>query len=207
MARVEPETVRLAGDRGFWLACAVVALAFARRHGLRDESLHRLTVVLPQGAHAPLLRAALAQAREGERSRAWLLPRLTTLGAYAATTSADAHALARRAALFTALRANAWVRASFGDQPAALWALARQIAALADEMTLAALDDPGAFALRFETALTRHFRQRAARVLEPQAQLVLQCWRALHSCWWPIGRRRAGCAAFSNCIHAVRRRC
>jgi ATP-dependent helicase/nuclease subunit B len=181
MAYVEAETVRLAGDRGFWPACAANALAFARRHGLRDESLHRLTVVVPQGAHAPLLRAALAQARGGERSRAWLPPRITTLGAYAATTSAQAQVLARRAELFAALRSHAWVRANFGDRPAALWALARQIAALAEEMTLAALDDPGAFALRFEAALARHFRRRAARVLEPQAQLVLLLWRALHA--------------------------
>jgi ATP-dependent helicase/nuclease subunit B len=181
MAYVEPETVRLAGDRGFWPACAASVLEFARRHGLRDESLHRLTVVVSQGAHAPPLRAALAQARAGERPRAWLPPRITTLGAYAATTPADAHALARRAELFAVLRSHAWVRANFGDRPAALWALARQIAALADEMTLAALDDPGAFALRFEAALARHFRRRAARVLEPQAQLVLQLWRALHA--------------------------
>lgn len=181
MARVEPETVRLAGDRGFWPACAAAALAFARRHGLRDETLHRLTVVLPQGAHAQLMRAALAQTRAEDLPRAWLPPRLTTLGAYAGAPPADPNAVARRAELFAALRAHAWVRANFGDRPAALWALARQIAALADELTLAALDDPRAFAQRFEAALARHFRRRAARALQPQAQLVLQLWRALHA--------------------------
>ncbi|MFN3565602.1 MAG: hypothetical protein ACK4V1_06420, partial [Burkholderiaceae bacterium] len=71
------------------------------------------------------------------------------------------------------------MRAHFGEEPAALWALARQIAALADELTFAAVDEPRAFAQRFESVLARHFKRRAARVIEPQAQLVLQLWRAL----------------------------
>lgn len=197
---MEPETVRLAGDRGFWPACAAAALAFAQRHGLRDETLHRLTVVVPQGAHAQLMREALVRARAGDRPQAWLPPRLATLGAYADAAPADALALVRHAELFAALRAHAWVRANFGEAPAALWALARQIAALADELTLAALDDTRAFAQRFEAVLARHFKRRAARVIEPQAQLVLQLWRALHA-----GRGASNDAA-TALLRALRRR-
>lgn len=175
---MEPETLRLTADSRFWPACADAVLAFARRNGLDDGALHRLTVVLPQGAHAPLARVALAAARGGRG--AWLPPRLTTLYAWAGVWP-DEGAVARRAELFAALRAHRWVRENFGAGAAALWALAREIGALADELTLAAIDEPHALAQRFEAALGRHYRQHAARVLQPQAQLVLELWRALHA--------------------------
>ncbi len=169
--------MRVAADRGFWPAFAEEALAFARRHGMADVQLHGLTVVLPQGAHAPLARAALAAARGA--AGAWMPPRLTTLAEWTGTAPEDG-SVARRAELFAALRAHRWVRENFDDRPAALWALAREIAALADELTLAAIDDPHALAQRFEAALARHYRRRAAHALQPQAQLVLRLWRALH---------------------------
>lgn len=175
---MKPETLRLPADRRFWPAFADAALAFAQRHGLAGAQLHRLTIVLPQGAHAPLARAALAAALGAPG--AWLPPRLATLGEWAGALP-DEGTVARRAELFAALRMHRWVRENFGDRPAALWALAREIAALADELTLAAVDDPHALAQRFAAALARHYRQRAARALQPQAQLVLELWRALHA--------------------------
>ncbi len=175
---MKPETLRLPADRRFWPGFAQGALSFAQRHGLAADRLHRLTVVLPQGALAPSARAALAAARGAEG--AWLPPRLATLDAWAGVRP-DQGTVARRAELFAALRAHRWVRENFGDRPAALWALAREIAAAADELTLAAIDDPHALAQRFAAALARRYRERAARALQPQAQLVLQLWRALHA--------------------------
>ncbi|MCX8005920.1 MAG: PD-(D/E)XK nuclease family protein, partial [Burkholderiaceae bacterium] len=86
--------------------------------------------------------------------------------------------LAARAELYAALRANDWVRSSFGAAPDALWTLARDILALCDELTFAAAGSVAAFEGRLQDSLARHYRQRAARVLDPQAQLVLALWRA-----------------------------
>jgi ATP-dependent helicase/nuclease subunit B len=79
------------------------------------------------------------------------------------------------------LRASAWVREAFGSQPATLWALARDVVQLCDELTLAAVSDADAFDSRLQASLARHFHRRAARALQPQAQLVLQLWRARRS--------------------------
>src|SRR5262249_1820368 len=84
----------------------------------------------------------------------------------------------RRLDLFSALRANAWIRSAFGDQPAALWALAASVDSVCDELTFAAVDGIDAIEARLEASIARHFHRRALRAVQPQAQLLLQLWRA-----------------------------
>ncbi len=135
--------------------------------------LHGIVVLLPSLAHAPALHAALHRALAG---RACIAPRLLTLEAWA---QVDAQReLRQRAELFQALRASEWVRQRFGDQAGALWALARDLALLGDELTLAACGEVEAFAGRWRSAVQRHFSRRAAQAADPQAQLVLALWRA-----------------------------
>jgi len=122
---------------------------------------------------------------------------------------------AARAELYAALRGNAWVREAFGDQPATLWSLARDVAQLSDELTWAAVDSPDAFEGRLAASLARHFHRRAARALRPQAQLVLQLWRARRSagdgCFRRLARARgtrfAGHGPAGLCVARCRDRC
>lgn len=70
------------------------------------------------------------------------------------------------------------MREHFGVQPQALCALAQQLEALADELSYAASARADLSAPDIEAALQRHYRQRAARSLLPQARLALELWRA-----------------------------
>ncbi len=166
------ERLSIATDAQFWPVSAKAVLEFAARTGQRQRQLQALTWLVPGGVHAVLARTAL---REALGQLAFIPPRVTLLTEWIGrplTTDTAA-----RAELFTALRANAWVRESFGTQPAALWALAIGVAQLCDELTWAAVG-ASAFEARLQASLARHFHRRAARALEPQAQLVLQLWRA-----------------------------
>jgi ATP-dependent helicase/nuclease subunit B len=167
------DRLTLAADEGFWpqAACAVTDLA--KRHGLAAPRLHALTWLVPTGVHAVLARTALRAHLGGV---AFMPPRISPLAAWLGRSLKSG--TAARTELFAALRANAWVRDAFGPQPAALWSLAAGIAELADELTWAAVDDAAGFAGRLQASLARHFHRRAARALQPQAQLVLQLWRA-----------------------------
>jgi ATP-dependent helicase/nuclease subunit B len=135
--------------------------------------LRRVQVIVPRALHAPLLRAALHAAMDG---RACIAPRIQTLEDWAGLESV--HTPPQRAELFEALRENAWVRDRFGSHAGALWSLARDVALLGDELTLAACGAVDAFTGRWRAAVQRHFSQRAAAAGEPQAQLVLALWRA-----------------------------
>ncbi len=172
-AAVPTERLILPADARFWPQAARGVVAFASRQGLPARQLHALTWLVPGGCHAALARAAL---REHLGGVAFMPPRITPFAAWLGRPLNSG--TAARAELFAALRANAWVRDSFGPQPAALWSLAAGIAQLADELTWAAVDDADAFAGRLQASLARHFHRRAARALQPQAQLVLQLWRA-----------------------------
>jgi ATP-dependent helicase/nuclease subunit B len=167
------ERQSIAADAGFWTAAARAVAEFATRCGLPQDRLQGLTWIVPNGAHAAHARAGLREACAGG---AFIPPRMAPLSAWLGQPLQAS--VAARAELFSALRGNAWVRAAFGDQPAALWALARGVAQLCEELTWAAVDGEAAFAGRLEAALARHFHRRAARALQPQAQLVLQLWRA-----------------------------
>jgi ATP-dependent helicase/nuclease subunit B len=163
----------VAADRRFWARAAEAVVEFALRCGLASTRLQALTWIVPAGAHAACARTAL---RERLGGVAFLPPRIAPLAAWLGRPMRSG--TAARAELFTALRGNAWVREAFGPQPAALWSLAAGIAALSDELTWAAVDDEQAFADRLQASLARHYHRRAARAMLPQAQLVLQLWRA-----------------------------
>jgi ATP-dependent helicase/nuclease subunit B len=172
-AAVPTERLILPADARFWPQAARAVVDFASGQGLPARQLHTLTWLVPGGGHATLARAAL---REHLGGAAFMPPRISPLAAWLGRPLRSG--TVARAELFAALRANAWVRDAFGPQPAALWSLAAGIAQLADELTWAAVDDAEAFAGRLQASLARHFRRRAARALQPQAQLVLQLWRA-----------------------------
>lgn len=147
-----------------------------RLRGEPGADLGGIDVVVPGWAHAPLLRSALHARLAAAGSPRWIPPRIVTLAAWAGEPEGDR--VERRVELFAALRGNAWVRESFGDQPAALWNLAAHVAAACDELTLAAIGDAASLEARLQSALARHFHRRAAQALLPQAQLVLRLWRA-----------------------------
>ncbi len=157
-------------DERWWPGVADLLRRFAES-GRRD--LRRVTVIVPRMAHAAALRTALVEAWPGV---AFVGPRTTTLEDFAGIER-----LARwrqRAELFDALRDSDWVRDTFGTQPGMLWALARDVAALSDELTLAASGAVDAFAGRWTQAVQRHFSRRAAQLGATQAQFVLALWRA-----------------------------
>jgi ATP-dependent helicase/nuclease subunit B len=167
------ERLHIAADAGFWPAAARAVCDFATGQGLPGRELQSIVWLVPDPAHALLAKGAMRQALSGAP---FIPPRITPFAAWLGLPMQSG--TAAQAELFTALRGNAWVRASFGAQPAALWALARGIARLCDDLSLAATDQSDAFAERLLACLSRHYHRRAARALQPQAQLVVQLWRA-----------------------------
>jgi ATP-dependent helicase/nuclease subunit B len=167
----------IVADAGFWPAVADAVLRM-RQTVQKDPTadLRGIEVIVPGWAHAPYLRNALQAllAREGKARS--IPPRIHTIATWAGYGADDT--IERRLELFAALRANDWIRSAFGDQPAALWNLAAQVASICDELTLAALDGADAFEDQLRASLARHFARRAARAIQPQAQLILQLWRA-----------------------------
>lgn len=167
------ERRRLPADDRFWTDAASAVRDFAGAHGAVARQLQSTTWIVPGGPHAALARSALHVAFSNQ---SFIAPRIALRSDWLGLTIGGG--TAEHAELFTALRANRWVRDTFGAQPATLWALARDIALLCDELTWAALDAPAAFDGRLQASLARHFHRRAARALQPQAQLILQLWRA-----------------------------
>jgi ATP-dependent helicase/nuclease subunit B len=167
----------ISADMGFWPGVADIVL---RLQAATDEvaraDLRGLDVIVPNWAHAAPFRKAL-HARLSASGHARLIPpRIHTLATWTGEVIDDT--IERRLELFAALRGNAWIRAAFGEQPAALWALAAQIDAVCDELTFAAVDGADSLEAKLESSLTRHFHRRALRAVQPQAQLILQLWRA-----------------------------
>lgn len=169
---MKPEELHLTADASFWPETARAVHDFAVRMGAPDRQLQSITWIVPGGTHAGLARAAFVHRFAG---RPFIPPRIVPMTEWLGPLRAGTRALAE---LFSALRSNAWVRGTFGGQPAALWALARDVSALCDELSLAAVDGAEALEGRLQASLVRHFHRRASRALQPQAQLVLQLWRA-----------------------------
>jgi ATP-dependent helicase/nuclease subunit B len=167
------ERLAIATDSTFWLAASCAVRDFAQRLDLPARQLQALTWLVPGGEHAVLARKALHGALGNV---ACVPPRIVPLAAWLGMPLR--RGTAARAELFTALRANDWIRAHFGNQPAALWSLAAGIAQLCDELDWVAAAAPEAVERAIEASLARHYRRRAAHALQPQAQLVLQLWRA-----------------------------
>jgi len=165
----------VAPDLRWWPGVAALVLDLARdgAAGPAVRDLRAVVVIVPSPRHAPLLRAALYEALG---RRAFVAPRIRTLEDWAGVDAADLPG--RRADVFDALRGSAWVRERFGTQAGALWTLARDIALLSDELTLAACGAAEAFEGRWRAAVQRNFSQRAAAAGDPQVQLVLALWRA-----------------------------
>lgn len=170
---VSLDRISLPADARFWPRAARAVADFAAASGLPAQQWQALTWLVPAGVHAVMARAAL---RQQLGPIAFIPPRIVPLAAWLGRPLRSG--TAARAELFAALRSSGWVRESFTAQPAALWALAEAVAQLADELTLAAVGDADAFAARLSASLARHFHRRAARALQPQAQLVLQLWHA-----------------------------
>ncbi|HTT13613.1 MAG TPA: PD-(D/E)XK nuclease family protein [Burkholderiaceae bacterium] len=176
MTQALTESVAVA-DAGFWPAVADAVLRLVGPdEGSAPRDLRRADVILPSWSHAQPLRTALQAGLRAEGSRAFIPPRMYTLAAWAGEVADGA--IERRVELFEVLRGNEWVRTAFGPQPAALWALATNIEAVCDELTFAAVDGSEALEARIEASLARHFHRRALRTMLPQAQLILQLWRA-----------------------------
>lgn len=168
--------VRVPADARFWSAVAAQVARSSSAHGDVERDLKSVRVVLPSWTHAAAVRKALGALWNAS----FVPPRFSV---WPEMGAAGPGRVTRRAQLFDAMRSNAWVRRNFGTQPEALWSLALQVESIADELSYAAFGEASAItqrvdAARIETALARHYRQRAARVLAPQARLVLELWRA-----------------------------
>ncbi len=190
---VSLETVSAPLDGRWWDVAASRLLQFAERCRLPPRDLSALTVLTPRVSDAPWLRAALHRALGA--SGCWMAPRIATPERWACAPPGPQ--TERLVELYEALRASDWARDAFGDRPAALWALAAELAGLADELTLAAVGSDQAFEGRWCDSVARHFQRRAARAASVQSQLVLQLWKAHSSARFGAGalleswRRRA----------------
>lgn len=167
------ERLAIGADARFWSRAAEAVRDFAARHGIAGRQLQRLTWIVPAGHHAGLARTALAASLG---PGAFIPPRIVPFEAWARHPLRTG--VAGRVELFGALRDNAWIRETFGGQPAALWSLAEAVAELSDELTWLATADAAALDGRLQASLARHYFWRAERVLAPQAKLVLELWRA-----------------------------
>ncbi|NIO39175.1 MAG: hypothetical protein GTO41_02630 [Burkholderiales bacterium] len=151
------------------------ALALLARDLLADFSqtapdLSGAVVVLPN-LHAA---SALAQALAKGAGRTLILPKMRTLGIWAAEQPLSSLPLSeavREAALFAALRSRRWFDA------ADLWPLAGELARLFDELTHHEVALPGTVG-EFEGALERAYQTRAGETMQLEARLVYELWRA-----------------------------
>jgi ATP-dependent helicase/nuclease subunit B len=139
-------------------------------HAAQLPDLDGVAVVVPAAALCSEFARRLALRHGG----GLIPPRSATLRSFAASAAGDAPrtaASARELSLYAALSGKDWL----GD--ADRWALAGELAALFDELTLASValpQSPGQFA----AALERAYRTRASRPLGLEASLVYGLWRA-----------------------------
>ncbi|MBX9903418.1 MAG: PD-(D/E)XK nuclease family protein [Burkholderiales bacterium] len=133
---------------------------------------------LPDLGHAVLLLPALAAATDMARAlhraagTALLLPRLTTFAAWAGQVPLErpvATRAAREALLYEALAERGWLPATD------LWAVARELAALFDEITRCAVALP-ATPDEFAGQLEQAYRTRRSAALQFEARLVHELW-------------------------------
>lgn len=163
---------RCAADAGLWPQVAEHVLRLARTTGSAAYDLRAVHVVVPSGTQVRLLYAALRRHFEA----GFIPPRVAAWPEWGQDDAVDD--LARRVSLFDALRGNAWVRTHLSAQSPALWRLAQQIEAVADELTYAAVNGADAMTADVEAVLARRYRRGAARAVQPQARLLLDLWRA-----------------------------
>ena len=138
--------------------------------------------MLPDLSHAvvlvPDLHAAqdVAEAlREAAGAPALLLPRIATLGQWAASVPLDrpvAARAAREALLYRELGKRGWL------QSADLWAVSGELAGLFDELTRSNVALPANFA-QFNRQLERAYKARSGDSLTFEARLVHELWHVL----------------------------
>lgn len=148
-----------------------IARAIVDAHAAEAPDLSRLTVLLPTLHAAP----AMAQALAAAAGRALLLPRITTLAAWAATVDPGQPLLApaaREAAVYQALQTRGW----FAE--ADLWAVAGELGGLFDELTRWRVPLPDALAA-FTQQLQKAYKAKAGTSLSFEARVVHELWRAL----------------------------
>lgn len=179
-----PEKLKLPFSDSFWPNVAAHIAGFANG-GTR-------IVVVPQRAHVIALRAALAAHISARGLGAIAVPRVTTLADWIAVEADFAEPgrsdSARRIALFEALASSGGAaQRLLGASADARWALARQLLALCDTLTLAASgwlsrgsgaahSRTSAASSRLLTMLRAAYRGRAWIAASPEAELVLGLW-------------------------------
>lgn len=139
-------------------------------HAAQLPDLDGVAVVVPAAALCGEFARRLAVRHGG----GLIPPRSGTLRTFAASAAGDAPetaATARELSLYAALAGKDWL----GD--ADRWALAGELAALFDELTLASVALPQS-PDEFAHALERAYRTRASRSLGLEASLVHELWRA-----------------------------
>lgn len=147
-------------------ARAVVADQRSRLPDLREA------VVLLPTLHAAADFARALGAAAG--APALLLPRITTLAAWASTVSLGKPVMsraARQAMLYRALVERDWLKG------ADLWGVAAELGALFDELTRAAVRLPGELR-QFTRQLEAAYRARPGAALNFEARLVYELWHA-----------------------------
>ncbi len=141
----------------------------------------RCQVLVPHPAHAELLRSALREAAHTCRR----VPRIATLSqlveAHLAFGGTPTSTVERRIELFAALKQLDWTAQMAGGD-SAIWALARRVIALCDELTLGlavlpseSVDSVGE---RILAVLRGAYAASAWQACSVEAELVLSVWRA-----------------------------
>ncbi len=180
MNRPAGASSRIPFDDRYW--DTIAARVFERR----DQGA--LRVLIPSIGLAKPLRAAMAAHMQERGATVAAIPRITTLAEWIAETIIDqarapiASETARRLGLFDTLRRNAWLASGLAaGGPAAMWAMARQLIDVGDELSRAAFAahaDVAHAAVATKAAIAAHFRGRAQVAASPEAELVLGVWRA-----------------------------
>lgn len=178
-------TLSLPADAGLWPQLCERMLA-----DCAAGTLTQSWVIVPTlHQRAALLNAFAQQAAKQQRSL--IPPRIVLLEQWLAQ-----HGVALASGLslwqlqadtYVALRGNAWIRAQFGETPAQLWALARTLVQLSDQLCFAAFRNARDFDAGFEAAVARHYQHLGGHLAVAEARLVLEIWHQ-QAADWPASR-------------------
>jgi ATP-dependent helicase/nuclease subunit B len=160
------------------IPCAPHALVLRAAQSVADHEQARLpdlthAVVLVPDLHA--VQDVAGALREAAGVPALLLPRISTLGQWAATVPIGrpvAPRAAREALLYRELSQRGWLKS------ADLWAVCGELASLFEELTRYNAALPADFA-EFNRQLERGYRARSGDSLTFEARLVHELWRVL----------------------------
>jgi len=144
----------------------------AERHAADMPDLTGIVILVP---HLQTRQAVAGRLRMATGSPVLLLPRITTLRAWAEDVPFDraiVPAAAREALLYQALSARRWF------ERADLWAIAAELANLFDELTRWHVGMPASLA-DFQARLERAYRAGAGASFAFEARMVYELWHAL----------------------------